>query len=166
MSVFLWHVSGLICPSSDHITSYIVTLYDNRFDVTMVMLGFNPIQLSTCVDIILHWYIEQYQGKDVPLWRAGDKGERKYSSYSFFGLGTRLGWVVNVTPLPRFSPGVRTPGTHCTGGWLGPRAGLDTEARGKSFASSRDRTLVVQSAVRHYTDWATPAPALMYIHIF
>jgi hypothetical protein len=23
------------------------------------------------------------------------------------------------------------PGTHCTGGWVGPRAGLDTEARGK-----------------------------------
>jgi hypothetical protein len=28
-------------------------------------------------------------------------------------------------------PRVRTPGTHCTGGWVGPRAGLDTEARGK-----------------------------------
>jgi hypothetical protein len=23
------------------------------------------------------------------------------------------------------------PGTHCTGGWVGPRAGLDKEARGK-----------------------------------
>jgi hypothetical protein len=28
-------------------------------------------------------------------------------------------------------PGERTPGTHCTGGWMGPRAGLDTEARRK-----------------------------------
>jgi hypothetical protein len=27
-------------------------------------------------------------------------------------------------------PGERTPGTHCTGGWGGPRAGLDTESRG------------------------------------
>jgi len=34
-------------------------------------------------------------------------------------------------PRPRFSPGERTPGTHCAGGWVGPRAGLDTEARGK-----------------------------------
>jgi hypothetical protein len=25
----------------------------------------------------------------------------------------------------------RTPGTHCTGGWVGPRAGLDTKAKGK-----------------------------------
>jgi hypothetical protein len=27
--------------------------------------------------------------------------------------------------------GERTPGTHCTGGWVGLRAGLDTEARVK-----------------------------------
>jgi hypothetical protein len=30
------------------------------------------------------------------------------------------------------------------------RARLDMEARRKSFASTRDRTLVVQSLVRHY----------------
>jgi hypothetical protein len=30
-----------------------------------------------------------------------------------------------------FKPGEKTPGTHCTGGWVGPRAGLDTEVRGK-----------------------------------
>jgi hypothetical protein len=28
-------------------------------------------------------------------------------------------------------PVERTPGTHCTGDWVGPRASLDTEARGK-----------------------------------
>jgi hypothetical protein len=28
-------------------------------------------------------------------------------------------------------PRERTPGTHCTGGWVSPKAGLDTEARGK-----------------------------------
>jgi hypothetical protein len=46
-------------------------------------------------------------------------------------------WVVSVTPRPRFSPGERTPGTHYTGGWVCPRAGLDTEVSGKSpFASA------------------------------
>jgi hypothetical protein len=30
-------------------------------------------------------------------------------------------------------PGERTPGTHCTGGWVDPRAGLDTEVRGKNI---------------------------------
>jgi hypothetical protein len=46
-------------------------------------------------------------------------------------LCTRRGSVVSLTPRPRFSPGERTPGTHCTGGWEGPRAGVDTEAREK-----------------------------------
>jgi hypothetical protein len=34
-------------------------------------------------------------------------------------------------------PRVKDPGTHCTGGWVGPRAGLDTEARGKIISSLR-----------------------------
>jgi hypothetical protein len=34
------------------------------------------------------------------------------------------GWGVSVTPRPLFTPGER-PGTHCTGGCVGPRAGLD-----------------------------------------
>jgi hypothetical protein len=31
-------------------------------------------------------------------------------------------------------PRERTTGTHCTGGWVGPRAGLDIEATGKIFS--------------------------------
>jgi hypothetical protein len=42
-----------------------------------------------------------------------------------------MGCVVSVTPRPRYSPGERAPGTHYTGGWVGPKAGLDTEAKGK-----------------------------------
>jgi hypothetical protein len=38
---------------------------------------------------------------------------------------------------PRFSPGERTPGTHCTGGWVVPRAGLDTEIRRKILCLCR-----------------------------
>jgi len=34
------------------------------------------------------------------------------------------GWVVNDTPRP-FYPRERH-GTHCIGGWVGPRAGLDS----------------------------------------
>jgi hypothetical protein len=42
-----------------------------------------------------------------------------------------MGWVVIVTPRPSFTPRRRTLGTHCTGGWVGLGAGLDTEAIGK-----------------------------------
>jgi hypothetical protein len=50
--------------------------------------------------------------------------------------------VVSVTPCPRFSPGKRIPGTRCTGSWVGPRGGLDTEARAKSLAFAGDRTSI------------------------
>jgi hypothetical protein len=58
-------------------------------------------------------------------------------------------------------PGERTPGTHCTGGWVGPRAGLDTEDTGKILCPCRESNPdrpVVQPVVRHYTAWATPVP--------
>jgi hypothetical protein len=58
-------------------------------------------------------------------------------------------------------PRGKDPGTHCTVGWVGPRAGLDTEARGKILfprrGSNPDRP-VVQPVVRHYTAWANSAP--------
>jgi hypothetical protein len=61
--------------------------------------------------------------------------------------------------VPRFSPRERTPGTHCTGGWVDPKAGLDTEATGKILCLCRGSNLdrpVFQPIARHYTDWATP----------
>jgi hypothetical protein len=36
-------------------------------------------------------------------------------------------------PSCPLAPGKGPPGTHCTGGWVGSRACLDTEARGKVF---------------------------------
>jgi hypothetical protein len=67
-----------------------------------------------------------------------------------------MGWEVSVTPRSRFTPGI-----HSTEGWVGPRAGLDTEAREKILCPCRGSNLdhpVVKSVARHYTDWATPAP--------
>jgi hypothetical protein len=44
-------------------------------------------------------------------------GEGKYSFYSFTTSALDVGeWSAE-----------RTPGTHCTGSWVGPRAGMDTE---------------------------------------
>jgi hypothetical protein len=41
----------------------------------------------------------------------------------FRDLGARRRWVVSTTPRPLY-PRER-PDTHYTGGWVGPRAGLD-----------------------------------------
>jgi hypothetical protein len=45
--------------------------------------------------------------------------------------------AILFSPGRAFTPGERTPGTQCTGGWVGPRAGLDTEARGKILCPHR-----------------------------
>jgi hypothetical protein len=45
--------------------------------------------------------------------------------------------VVSVTDRPRFTAGERTPGIHRIGGWVGLRAVLDTEARGKIICLCR-----------------------------
>jgi len=50
-------------------------------------------------------------------------------------LLTRRWWVVSVTPRPHFTPGER-PGTHCTGGWVGPRAGLDRCGKSHPYRDS------------------------------
>jgi hypothetical protein len=81
-------------------------------------------------------------------------GGEEYSSYSFTASALDGGeWSASRLGLA-FTPGERTPGTHCTGGWVGPRAGLDTEDRGKILCPCRgsnpDRP-VFQPVVRHYT---------------
>ena len=43
--------------------------------------------------------------------------------YFFFNLDSRLGWVVSATSRPLYPQ--ERPGTHCIGGWVDPRAGLD-----------------------------------------
>jgi hypothetical protein len=42
-------------------------------------------------------------------------------------------------------PRGKDPGTHFTGGWVGPRAGLDTEARGKILCRGSNPALPVCS---------------------
>jgi hypothetical protein len=62
---------------------------------------------------------------------AGDKREMRSSSYSF--LTSALDRVSGQRhALAATSPRGKDPGTHWTGGWIGLRAGLDTEARGKN----------------------------------
>jgi hypothetical protein len=80
-----------------------------------------------------------------------------------------MGWVVSVTPRPRFTPGERTPGTHWTGGWVGPRAGLDTGDRGKILfpcrGSNPDRP-VIQLVVRQVnTQIYTTLRSFVCIHL-
>jgi hypothetical protein len=53
-----------------------------------------------------------------------------YSSYSFT-TSALDGASGQRHARPLFTPRERTPDTHCTVGWVGPRAGVNTEIRGK-----------------------------------
>jgi hypothetical protein len=103
--------------------------------------------------------IDRFTCKKQPRYTPWRRlGGEEYTSYSFSTSTLDGGWVVRVTPRPRFSPGERTLGTQCTGGWVGLRAGLDTETRGNILCPRRESNPdrpVVQPVARHYTAWAT-----------
>jgi hypothetical protein len=85
----------------------------------------------------------------LPPWRR--EGCEEVQLLFILDLGTKWEWVVRVTPRPRFPPG-----THWIGGWVGLRAGLDTEARGKILClcrGSNPGSLFCSQTLY----WATPA---------
>ena len=51
------------------------------------------------------------------------RGGVEVQLHSFFNIGARWGWAVNATPRPLYPR--ESPGTHCIGGWVGLRGGLD-----------------------------------------
>jgi hypothetical protein len=132
------------------------SFYSKRFETIVMFISYAALRKS----------IKHAKAKAVPLQALGGRGG---IAPIILDLGTRWGWVVTVTPRPRFAPGKGPPGIHCTGGWVGPRAGLDTEVWGKIFCPRRrsnpDRS-VVQPVVRHYTAWANQIPVLYFVYLF
>jgi hypothetical protein len=88
------------------------------------------------------------QGKGYPITgHDGPEGDQMYGSIlpSVSALDGG-GWSA---PRPgRFTPG--RLGTHCIGGWVGPRAGLD--GCGKSRPSTLFDPRTVQPVASRYTD--------------
>jgi hypothetical protein len=78
--------------------------------------------------------------------------ERRYSCYSFSTLGLDGEWPAS-RPGRTISPG-KTPGTDWTGGWVGPRAGLDSEDRGRILPHlpGIEPRSPGQARARHYSD--------------
>jgi hypothetical protein len=73
--------------------------------------------------------------------------------HPFSDLGTRWGW--SVSRPGRFTPRERDPGTHWVGGWVGPRAVLDTVVKRKISTPHREsnpKIPIVQPAAQRYTD--------------
>jgi len=76
----------------------------------------------------------------------GPEGQYRYSST--LSLTSALdGWVVSATPRPLHAR--ERPGTHCIGGWVGLRAGMD--GCGKSRPPPGFDPLTVQPVASRYT---------------
>jgi hypothetical protein len=89
------------------------------------------------------------KGKGTPNTPKGPEGGRGISLHSL-DLGARRGWWVSTTLRPLYSR--ERHGTHCTGGWVGNRAGLDVCEKSRPLPGFHPRTL--DPTESHYTDWA------------
>ena len=78
--------------------------------------------------------------------RTAHRGSRGIALL-FHDHGTRRGWGVSVTP-PAALYLLERPSTHCTGGWVGPRASVDRCGKSHPSIRSLDRTARSQSLYR------------------
>jgi hypothetical protein len=88
----------------------------------------------------------------------GVLGEWRYSST--FLTSALDGGEWSASRPSHFTPRERTPGTHWTGSWVGPRASLDTVSKRKIPSPHRESNPnhpIVQTIPSHDTDWAIPA---------
>jgi hypothetical protein len=69
--------------------------------------------------------------------KAGILGEWRYSSTHSLTSALDLG-ELSASRTGRFIPKERATGTHCTGGWVGPRAVLDTVVERKIPSPRRE----------------------------
>ena len=80
----------------------------------------------------------------------------------FHDRGTRRGWLSGQQHAPAVLYSRERPGTHFTGGWVGPRAGLDGRKISPHRHSIPDRPARNQSLYR----LSYPAHVCVYIYIY
>ena len=66
----------------------------------------------------------------------------------------RWGWAVSTTPRPLYPQ--ERPSSHCTGGWVGPRAGLDGCGKSRSHRDSIPPHRPARSVVAIPTELSRP----------
>jgi hypothetical protein len=76
------------------------------------------------LDLVLQQVVKK---KTVPPHAIEAQGGRGSIAPTHYYLGTGQGGCSESRPSRAIAPGARTPGTYWTGGWVGPRVGLDTE---------------------------------------
>jgi hypothetical protein len=132
MQVSCWviHKTSNLSPFSLIWTYISVLVYALPFQPNRYGCHANAIYICTFWNIFKNWVNRRVAGNNskvkVPRNRPAGPAEGGGVwgiALLFHDLGARRVWVVSTTPrllYPRERPGI-----HCTGGWMGPRAGLD-----------------------------------------
>jgi hypothetical protein len=88
----------------------------------------------------------------------GVLGEWSYISTNFLASALDAGeW--SASRPGRFIPRKRGPGTHCIGGWVGPRAGLDAVVQTEIRSPYRDSNLSPNQPVASAVPLSYPGSA-------
>ena len=103
-----------------------------------------------CFDLVKNVKCTLVQALRLCTGRTTQRGSRGIA-LPFHDHGTRRGW--RVIDTPRAPHPQKRPGTHCTGGRLGPRTGLDRCGKSRPLPGFDPRT--VQPVASSYTDYAT-----------
>jgi hypothetical protein len=98
------------------------------------------------------------KGKVIPLHTMEVHGVRKGIAPTY-SLPRHLMGVSDQHHAPAALYPQGTPDTHCTGGWVGPRVGLDAEARGKILCRGSNPGRLVRSQTLY---WLSYPGSLLY----
>jgi hypothetical protein len=123
-------VSGRV-NTTEIITSIQTYLYRCLYSVLIGTCRYDVINQMHCIEQCLplrpsgNGGVRMAHGKVRPI--TGHQGPRgggvEVYLYSVSTSALEGGWVVSTTPRPIYPQEI--PGTHCTEGWVCPRAGLD-----------------------------------------
>jgi hypothetical protein len=105
------------------------------FPILWCLTAHFPVKFRKCDMLYYHDTVKKESGSVTC--HGGALGERRYSFYHFLTSALEGDEWSGSRPGRALPAGKEPPGTHCTGGLVGPRAGLDAEVRGKTLCHCR-----------------------------
>jgi hypothetical protein len=144
----------------------------------LIHLSYDALLRMPCVVLVITWSLLA----KLNSWRWKVKLSlcltKHHAMKTYWGMEVQLhafltsaldGSEWSASRPDRFTPRKRVPGTHWTGGWVGPRAVLDAVMKKKILSPRRvsnPRTPIVQPAAQRYTTALTWLLSLIHMLLY